>query len=263
LAKFDTASPDTLALQLSEAQHKWLARTKKHVGKQAWLATMPWCNPSKSDTSSPQTSAVPLSEAQQKWFAQAEKRIGKQAWLATLPLCNKTESQAASPQAIASVVDKNGVHAATTFEAKFDTSSPQTVATPLTESQGRWLAKAEKRVGKQAWLATLPWYRAMNLHVSLPQTTASPVAEKELHADTKSYTEAQRKWLAKAEKHAGKQAWLATMPWYRAIVDSAKPVRAEEHLQLLFPAQIMQCVQAKEQASAIRPDRFGTFQMTA
>jgi hypothetical protein len=86
-------------------------------------------------------------------------------------------------------------------------------------------------------------------------TIARTVDDKELPADMKTLTQAQYKWLAKAEKHAGKKVWLATMPWYKAVVESKAPLDSEKHLQHLFPAQMIQCVETVERSFLGRPVR--------
>ena len=66
----------------------------------------------------------------------------------------------------------------------------------LPVAKRKWLAKAEKHVGKQAWLATMPWSNEMKKHASSLQTIASSADEKEFHVDVNSYSEAQRKVIS-------------------------------------------------------------------
>eukprot|EP00747_Dinoflagellata_sp_TGD_P134500 gnl/TRDRNA2_/TRDRNA2_175329_c0_seq1.p1 gnl/TRDRNA2_/TRDRNA2_175329_c0~~gnl/TRDRNA2_/TRDRNA2_175329_c0_seq1.p1 ORF type:complete len:381 (+),score=96.46 gnl/TRDRNA2_/TRDRNA2_175329_c0_seq1:61-1203(+) len=250
VAKADIPSPQASAGLLSE-KWRWLVTAEKHAGKQKWLDTMPWYKALKAETSSPLTVAVSLTDTQRKWLAKAEKRIGKQAWLATTLLQKEMQSPTL-PRMITSVADEMELHTDTKPLAEADTSLLQPVPVPLSEAQRKWLAKAETRVGKQTWLATMPLYASMHRQ-ALPQTIATTVDEKELSADMKTFTEAQYKWLAKAEKHAGKKAWLATMPWYKALVESKAHLDSKKHLQHLFPAQMIQCIATVERPILGRP----------
>eukprot|EP00747_Dinoflagellata_sp_TGD_P120731 gnl/TRDRNA2_/TRDRNA2_173307_c1_seq1.p1 gnl/TRDRNA2_/TRDRNA2_173307_c1~~gnl/TRDRNA2_/TRDRNA2_173307_c1_seq1.p1 ORF type:complete len:451 (-),score=109.74 gnl/TRDRNA2_/TRDRNA2_173307_c1_seq1:51-1331(-) len=221
---------------MSEAQQKWFANAERRIGKQAWLATMPFCNATECESPSlqagtsgavnmqllmdtmPATEAADmsaprlLSEAQLAWLAKAHKHTGKQNWLATMPWYDASNA---------------------------DASSPQTAAEHLSGAQRDWLAKAEKRIGKQAWLATLPLKKANGTESPLPHTGSSAEMPKQLPMDANPVTKAdmplpqpspvllsqeQNAWLAKAKRKAGKQHWLATMPWYKALMaDTASP----------------------------------------
>jgi len=273
------------------AQRQWLAKAEKHAGKRAWMATMPWYTDIAAtvDDKGVRAEANSYTESQRRWLAQAEKHAGKRAWLATMPCYNEMRDHAFSPQTFAISADQKEMHAdmkshidtqhkslakaeKTVADTAYNTSLPGAFvdAEAHTEVQRKWLAKAEKHIGKQAWLATMPWYNPSNCRASSPQMTASSVDEKEFHADANSYTEAQLKWFAKAEKHAGKRAWMATMPWYNDMknqvmkqtieskaIEREAPFSAQDHLQHLFAAQI-RCAVTEEQQNLTRPVRSAT-----